>query len=269
MATSNKRDRQLAAAKEQRRKARLAEQARRKRRQQIIAVALVLGLVLALTGGFLLSTLLGGNNDDTASGGDASTDAGATDAQPVASCREAGELTDTAKTYPAAGDGGVAGAALFTFQTNCGDIVVQADAAAAPQTVNSMAFLAKDGYFNNTLCHRLTTEGIFVLQCGDPTASGSGGPGYALAEENLPAASERNYPAGTVAMANAGAGTTGSQFFIVYQDSTLPPNYTVWGTVTTGLDIVTQVAAAGTADGGTDGAPAQAVMIEAVTVSAQ
>lgn len=266
VATSNKRARELARAKEERRRARLAQEARKRKRQRIIAGGLVVALILAVTGGFLLSKLLGGKDDAPAA-----AESPSTSAQPVANCTAAGEMVDDPKTYQAPGDAGIAGAATvnLTLQTNCGDIVIAADPKAAPQTVASMAFLAKDGYFNNTLCHRLTTDGIFVLQCGDPTASGSGGPGYSVPDENLPAQADNNYPAGTVAMANAGPGTGGSQFFIVYKDTTLPPNYTVWGKVTSGLDIVEQVAAAGTTDGGTDGGPAQAVMINAVTVDAQ
>ena len=140
-------------------------------------------------------------------------------------------------------------------------------AEAAPETVNAMLFLAQEGYFDSTLCHRLTTEGIKVLQCGDPTATGTGGPGFTIPDENLPEEGDTNYPAGTVAMANAGPGTSGSQFFLVYEDTTLPPNYTIWGQVSSGLDIVEQVAGAGVAGGGADGAPAAPIGIEAATVS--
>jgi peptidyl-prolyl cis-trans isomerase B (cyclophilin B) len=191
--------------------------------------------------------------------------------QPVASCQAAGELQDEPKSYDAPGDSGLgdAAAATFTLETNCGEIVISADAAAAPETVNAMAFLANDQYFDNTLCHRVTTGGLFVLQCGDPTASGSGGPGFTVPDENLPVNQVLNYPAGTVAMANSGPGTSGSQFFIVYQDTTLPSSYTVWGTVTSGLDIVKDVAAAGTTDGSTDGAPLQAVMIQRASAQPQ
>lgn len=119
--------------------------------------------------------------------------------------------------------------------------------AKAPITVTSIAALANAGYYNKSLCHRLTTEGIYVLQCGDPTASGSGSPtgwtGYV--DENLPKASGINYPAGTVAMANSGPKTNGSQFFLVYQDTTLGPNYTIWGKITKGLDLVQKVGAVG------------------------
>jgi peptidyl-prolyl cis-trans isomerase B (cyclophilin B) len=155
----------------------------------------------------------------------------------------------------------------MTLATNCGDIVIETLPAEAPATVASMAFLTEEGYFDLTACHRLTTEGIFVLQCGDPAGNGTGGPGYSIPDENLPAEGEANYPAGTVAMANAGPGTGGSQFFIVYADTTLPSGYTIWGKVTKGLDIVEGIAAAGVEGGGTDGPPAQPVVIEKATLT--
>ena len=138
----------------------------------------------------------------------------------------------------------------------------------APCTTNSFRHLAEAKYFDGTSCHRLTTNNIFVLQCGDPTGTGSGGPGYQFGEENVPADGEKNYPAGTVAMANAGSGTNGSQFFLVYKDTTLPPGYTIFGTITKGLDVVQKVADAGSDDsnGDGDGKPKLPVTIETVTV---
>ena len=147
--------------------------------------------------------------------------------------------------------------------TNCGTITVTLDGKAAPHTVNSFVFLAGKHYFDNTKCHRLTTSGIFVLQCGDPTGTGTGGPGYQFRDENLSGAT---YPAGTVAMANAGPGTNGSQFFFVYADTPLPPNYTPFGTVTSGLDILKAIAAKGSTPPG-DGAPNQPVVITSFTVA--
>ena len=138
-------------------------------------------------------------------------------------------------------------AKTLTLTTNCGDIVISLFGAQAPITVTSIAALANASYYNNSLCHRLTTEGIYVLQCGDPTASGSGSPtgwtGYV--DENLPKATGINYPAGTVAMANSGPKSNGSQFFLVYQDTTLGANYTIWGKITKGLDLVQKVGAVG------------------------
>jgi peptidyl-prolyl cis-trans isomerase B (cyclophilin B) len=147
--------------------------------------------------------------------------------------------------------------------TNCGTITVALDGKAAPHTVNSFVFLAGKHYFDNTRCHRLTTSSIYVLQCGDPTGTGTGGPGYEFRDENLKGAS---YAAGTVAMANAGPGTNGSQFFFVYADTGLPPNYTPFGKVTSGLDILKAIAAKGSVPQG-DGAPNQPVVIESFIVT--
>ena len=157
--------------------------------------------------------------------------------------------------------------ASITFTTNQGEIVIETTPSLAPLTVNAIAALAQKNYFDNTICHRLTTEGIFVLQCGDPTGTGTGGPGFNIPDENLPEAVENNYPAGTVAMANAGPGTSGSQFFLVYQDTTLGPDYTIWGSITSGLDILQTIASAGVVDGGTDGAPVTGVTIESTKVT--
>ena len=163
----------------------------------------------------------------------------------------------------------------FTLTTNCGVIEITTVGAMAPITVTSLAALAKAKYFNASVCHRLTTKGIFVLQCGDPTASGSGSPtgwkGYV--DENLPKGDVNNYPAGTVAMANSGPGTNGSQMFLVYADTSLEPNYTIWGTITKGLDLVRAIAAQGAVGSDAngkyiyvgDGFPAQKVELQKVT----
>lgn len=156
---------------------------------------------------------------------------------------------------------------FLTLQTNCGNIVIETFAKAAPVTITVMSQLAKSGYFNRTLCHRLTTEGIFVLQCGDPTATGSGGPTFRYRDENLPLASENNYPEGSVAMANSGPNTNGSQFFLVFKDTTLGPNYTLWGKIVSGLEIVKYIAQGGVKDGGVDGAPLRTIGIERAVTS--
>jgi peptidyl-prolyl cis-trans isomerase B (cyclophilin B) len=143
-----------------------------------------------------------------------------------------------------------------SMSTTQGNIGLQLDNAKAPCTVNSFASLAQQGYFDDTPCHRLTlSEGLSVLQCGDPKGDGSGGPGYAFANEyptnqyqpDDPALQEPMiYPRGTLAMANAGPGTNGSQFFLVFKDSTLPPNYTAFGTIDeTGLATLDKIAAGG------------------------
>ena len=153
-----------------------------------------------------------------------------------------------------------------TVVTNCGTIVLQLDGKHAPHTVNSFAFLASKHFFDNTPCHRLTTAGIYVLQCGDPTGSGGGGPGYSIPDENLGAIKNRTYPAWTVAMANAGPNTGGSQFFLVYKDSPLDPNYTPFGQIKSGMDVLKAIARAGSNPPG-DGAPVQPVVIESFTVT--
>jgi peptidyl-prolyl cis-trans isomerase B (cyclophilin B) len=157
--------------------------------------------------------------------------------------------------------------ATISFTTNQGEIVIETTPSLAPLTVNAIAALAQKNYFDKTICHRLTTEGIYVLQCGDPTGTGTGGPGFNIPDENLPQPIDNNYPAGTVAMANAGPGTSGSQFFLVYQDTSLGPDYTIWGSITSGLDILQTIASAGVVDGGADGAPLTGVTIESTKVT--
>jgi peptidyl-prolyl cis-trans isomerase B (cyclophilin B) len=147
-----------------------------------------------------------------------------------------------------------AGARTMTIATTQGTITVTLDVTNAPCSAASFTYLASRKYFDNTACHRLTTTGIYVLQCGDPTGTGKGYPSYTYAHENLPTGTAI-YPAGTVAMANPGnPDANGSQFFIVYQDtpvdpstgaSVLSPAYTVIGKVTAGLDVVQRVGAGG------------------------
>ena len=154
-----------------------------------------------------------------------------------------------------------------TIVTGQGTIVATLDGAKAPHTVNSFKFLADHHFFDNSPCHRLTTQGIFVLQCGDPTGTGTGGPGYTIPDENLTGAT---YPAGTLAMANTGQPHTGgSQFFFCYADTPLPPQYTPFGHVTKGLDVLKAIAAAGEDDsnGMGDGKPKKPVIIKTFTVT--
>ena len=181
---------------------------------------------------------------------------------PIAGCQEPVQVRADNITFGSATKD-LPTASEFTFDTNCGAIKFAA-VPAAPKTVETIAWLANQGFYNNTSCHRLTTQGIFVLQCGDPAGNGTGGPGFTFPDENLPTAgSDGNYvyPRGTVAMANSGANTNGSQFFLVYKDSPLPPNYSVWGKITEGLDVIDNVASAGVLDGSSDGLPSQAVVI--------
>jgi peptidyl-prolyl cis-trans isomerase B (cyclophilin B) len=160
------------------------------------------------------------------------------------------------------------------LQTTCGAIPITIDAAKTPHTANSFKFLADQGFFDHTICHRLTTTGIYVLQCGDPKGTGEGGPGYTIPDENLKALGKADsagtvtYPAGTVAMANTGkAHTGGSQFFLVYKASPLAPTYTPFGTVSSaGMKVLTKIAGAGENTGQGDGAPNAKVVINKATV---
>ena len=158
------------------------------------------------------------------------------------------------------------GPRLITITTNCGPIVIQPYYKEAPVTLTVLTTLMNAGYYNKTLCHRLTTTSIYVLQCGDPTATGSGDPGFRYRDENLPAKGADNYPEGIVAMANSGPNTNGSQFFLVYDNTTLGPNYTIWGRIISGLEIVKYIAAGGVKGGGTDGTPNRVIAIERVEV---
>ncbi len=151
-----------------------------------------------------------------------------------------------------------------TLETSAGAIGITLDADRTPCTVGSFVSLAQQGYYDDTPCHRLTTSGIYVLQCGDPSGTGRGGPGYSYADE---LDGSETYPAGTVAMANAGPDTNGSQFFLVYEDTQLPPSYTVFGQMdAAGLAVVQQIAAAGAEGGAPDGPPATPVTITGVTL---
>jgi cyclophilin family peptidyl-prolyl cis-trans isomerase len=150
--------------------------------------------------------------------------------------------------------------------TNKGDVTIELDAASAPQAVNNFVFLARYHYFDDTPCHRIIPG--FVVQCGDPTGTGTGGPGYAIPDE-LPA--EGEYQIGSVAMANSGPDTAGSQFFVITGDqgAALPASYTLFGTVTEGLDdTVPALDAAGNPDPSANGVPPlEPVTIQSVTIT--
>lgn len=135
-------------------------------------------------------------------------------------------------------DLGLTGTVTVTLETSCGAIELSLDADQAPATVNSFVFLAERGYFDGTAAHRILPD--FVIQAGDPTASGLGDPGYRLPDE-LPDEGF-HYGAGVVAMANAGPGTSGSQFFIVLGDTDLPTAYSVFGTVVGGFEVIDEIA---------------------------
>ncbi|MFL6156792.1 MAG: peptidylprolyl isomerase [Marmoricola sp.] len=165
----------------------------------------------------------------------------------------------------------------LVISTNAGDIPVTLEPAKAPCAVNSFVSLAKQGYFDNTVCQRISTQGYYVLQCGDPTGTGSGGPGYSFADELVPndprlqpcaAADSCTYNTGLLAMANSGADTNGSQFFLVYGNSQFPPAYTVLGHMdAAGLKVVKAIGAKGVSVevmGPGDGTPKDPVRITSV-----
>ena len=193
-------------------------------------------------------------------------DAGVPDAGAPTACSYPPDGSPADVLPPAETNPATEGFESMTLTTNKGVVTIQLDRAAAPCTVNSMISLADQGYFDGTICHRLTSSpSLEVLQCGDPTGTGGGGPGYSFDDENLGGAT---YSAGTVAMANAGPATNGSQFFLVYGAAQLPPSYTVFGSMDpASLAVVKEIAAAGTVDGGTDGAPASEVLIESAVIA--
>lgn len=158
----------------------------------------------------------------------------------------------------------VEGEVAVSISTSAGDIGATLDADRTPCTVGSFVSLLEQGYFDGTECHRLTTQGIFVLQCGDPTATGTGGPGYTIPDELT---GDETYPAGTLAMAKTPyPDSGGSQFFMVYEDTPLPAEYTVFGQVDrAGVEVLREVAAEGTATGQPDGPPATPVVLETVS----
>ncbi|RDG38705.1 peptidylprolyl isomerase [Streptomyces corynorhini] len=259
MVNSDQRRRQLAREKFERQQRRRAEA-----RQQAKVRNVVIGAVLAVVAVAGAGVYAAVQNSD----GDSKSNAAA-EASPSPSPSE----TESAEPEPKMT---IDKSAKYSFdlKTDQGDIKIAMDAAKTPHTVNSFKALADKGYFDKTKCHRLTTEGIFVLQCGDPKGDGTGGPGYTIEDENLTALGKAGadgavtYPAGSVAMANTGQPHTGgSQFFLVYKDTKLPPSYTPFGTLDdAGLKAVKAVAKAGVDGDGADGAPKKAVTVEKGTV---
>jgi peptidyl-prolyl cis-trans isomerase B (cyclophilin B) len=260
---TKERRRKLAREKYERRMQRLAEQqAKAKRRKAVIAIVVAVAIVAA--GAAWAATAFTGGDGGKSAAGDP--------------CGAPAKGSPAKKTWPKEPSLTVDRHATYTMalDTTCGKVSFAMDAAKAPHTVNSFAFLAKNRYFDHTKCHRLVTQNIYVLQCGDPTGTGSGTPGYHLPDEDLkdPAIKKGVYPAGTVAMANnysaqtkTGRNTGGSQFFLVYKDSTLPPDYTPFGRITSGMDVLKKIAAAGTANGSPDGPPKATVVIDHATVT--
>ncbi|MEV0358958.1 peptidylprolyl isomerase [Nocardia sp. NPDC050697] len=287
---SNEQRRATAKRKLERQLANRAERAR-KRRQLTIAGS-VLGVVVVVAagiGGYFLTR----SDDSTADQADASLSstpvAGELPAaKPKAATvdcayRDGVKPADKPVQKPSKTTGipttGADATLSMSIDTSVGPIGVTLDNAASPCTVNSFASLASQGFYNGTDCHRLTAgEGLKVLQCGDPTGSGSGGPGYEYDNEYPtdqydqmdPASGEPvPYQRGVLAMANAGPGTNGSQFFLVYGDSQLPPQYTIFGKVDdASLPTLDRIAAIGTnnANGPGDGAPNEPITLSTVQI---
>lgn len=179
---------------------------------------------------------------------------------------------DAAKSVRPPSPTGVAtsGTIDYDLEMTEGTVRITLDPARAPCTVHSFQSLAEQGYFDAVKCHRLVDSGLFLFQCGDPTGSGRGGPGYTFADE---LDGTETYTKGMIAMANAGPNTNGSQFFLVYRDSTSldrAPNYTIFGTVeTSGIGILERMAAEGqdgtnSAGGGVPNNPSEILKVTKV-----
>jgi peptidyl-prolyl cis-trans isomerase B (cyclophilin B) len=273
----SKRERELARAKYERQQAKRQADAAKRRQRTVVATSVVVSVavVLALVGvGRLVmgssstpaAALPTGSSTPTATGtpsSEAKPSPVPTDGSP-ASCTypATGNASKPVAVPPASGPTRPA-TATATITLNGKPVTVELLRSKAPCTVNSFAHLANAKWFDATTCHRMTSGDLSVLQCGDPTGTGSGGPGYSFNDENLTGAT---YPAGTLAMANSGPDTNGSQFFLVYKDSSLPPAYTPFGKVTGGMDVLQAIAAKGISGGGTDGAPAQTVTVTSIRV---
>jgi len=254
---------------------------KRSKNLKMVAIATIAALVIAI-----IAFAVANSGDDSAAAApsasvqsSAAASTGSSDAEPTVdvSSDPSAELEVDSSGWansPIAPGPELAQDKVWTVQmdTNQGPIVLTLDGVNAPQAVASFISLAQDEFFDATECHRLTTAGIYVLQCGDPTATGTGGPAYRFGPlENTPA--DDLYPAGSLAMARVGndAESMGSQFFVVYEDSVIPSDaaggYTVFGEVSEGLAIVDAIAQAGTITGDSDGRPAQSVIVNEVTVS--
>lgn len=271
MAGKKDRERQLARERLARQQARRTQQAHKVRVRAITTGAVCVVAALAVGGYFLFGT--GGGKSAAAtpstspSATASATSSAAAVSEPAHSCTytKSGTAARTVKLPSATPD--YKATYQTTIVTNRGTIVIDLANSKATCTVNSFVSLAKQSYFNNTKCHRLTTSEYYVLQCGDPSGTGEGTPGYEYGNENLTGA---KYTTGTVAMANTGAANSnGSQFFLVYKNSTtLPASYTPFGTIVQGLPVIQAIAKAGSnnSNGTGDGAPKESVVIKSVII---
>jgi peptidyl-prolyl cis-trans isomerase B (cyclophilin B) len=251
----------------------------RQRRQRRLALIAGLAVVVVLGIAGTLLVLTGGSNSATtqAAAAPSTTAAGAASATPTVSAGPNPCPSPTVKPpatpgqFAAAPNASLAAGKTWklTITTSCGPVVAQLDGAKAPKAVANAIFLSQKKFWNGSPCHRLGASGLFMLQCGDPTGTGTGGPGYQFGPvENAPA--NGDYPAGTLAMARSTSESSqGSQFFIVYQDTQLGGKYTVFGKITSGLDVIKKVAAGGVATPGSDGSgpPSRAISIVTTAVA--
>lgn len=275
MAGKKQRQRKLAAERHQRRLARRAQRDRRATTMTtaITAVVIVAGLAV---GGVLLAGKSSGTTGKPKATPSATASASPTPsasptvAEPATHCVYTAAGTAARKVSLPSSTPDYKATYTATVNTNRGAIVIDLLNSKATCTVNSFVHLAEAAFYNNTPCFRLTnSDSLYILQCGDPTGKGSGSPGYEFGNENLTGAT---YPAGTLAMANAGPqepDSNGSQFFLVYKGSALPPDYTPFGKIVSGLNILQTVGEGGygkplSSAGG--GAPKKKVQIESVTI---
>jgi peptidyl-prolyl cis-trans isomerase B (cyclophilin B) len=265
---TNKQRRQAAQRHLQRQLERRAELARRRRRNMLIGVVVLAVVVVA--GAALLIAGIGGGDSTTAAGGTTAASASPTVDGSDGTC----DFTADTSGNPNLKDVGTppsqvatSGLVDLTMNTNLGAIGLVLDQAKAPCASASFVYLTQQKFFDGTPCHRETdSDGLKVLQCGDPSGSGSGGPRYTFPTQ---VTGSETYPRGTLAMANSGQGTDGSQFFLVYGDSQLSPDYTVVGTIDqAGLAVLDTIAANGNngANGAGDGAPNKPVTITSMTL---
>ncbi|MFJ4499883.1 peptidylprolyl isomerase [Streptomyces sp. NPDC088864] len=259
MVSSDQRRRQLAREKYERQQRR-REEARRRSRRLMLSIASAVAVVAVIGGATYFATRGDDGKDKTDAAASQSPSA---EASPTEKPKpEPPMKIDKKARYE------------MSLKTSQGDIAFTMDASKTPHTTNSFKSLADKKFFDGTTCHRLTVGNVSVLQCGDPTGAGSGGPGYTIPDENLTTLGKADkdgyvvYPAGTVAMANTGQPHSGgSQFFLVYKDSKLPPAYTPFGTLDEkSLKVVQAVGEAGVEGGAPEGAPKKAVKIAKLTV---
>lgn len=280
---TNQQRREAAKRKLERQMVRRQERAKRRR---IVGTGLVAGAVVVVAGLVVLYFVTTDNNGNPPSANPSATPPLEIPTQRVVEATRSTPLPNpTTCEYPATPDQpaakpanppattniSAAGTVNVTLSSTAGDIPLTLDRALAPCTVNSFLGLVQQGYFTGTSCHRLSTQGLQMLQCGDPAGTGTGAPGYSFKDETFP---QLKYGRGILAMANRGPDTNGSQFFMVYGDASLSPDYTVFGSISdAGLQVLDKVARAGvnpaeaaqSSDG--TGAPNTPVKFTATTIN--